>query len=119
MECERCRQDFTSAQLRVDARGKRLVCADCITLIKTGMLVPEKVKEEAGKKFSDARKKLALSTAERLDKMGEKKEKYQCNSCDYLFTSIQNFKGKCPYCGEESVKLHHEEAVVKEIDDIF
>lgn len=117
MECERCKGDFDASKLRVDRKGQRLVCDDCSTFIKTGMLVPEKVKQEAKKEFSEVRKKLALSTAERLEKLGEKKERYECKDCDYKFSSIQNFKGRCPYCGEEGVKPYVEKSSVMEIDE--
>jgi len=117
MECERCKGEFPITRLSVDTKGKRLVCDNCITYLKTGMLVTEKA--EAAKDFSEIRKKLTLSTEERLDKMGQKKDKYECASCDYTFSSIRNYKGICPYCGEDSVGQQEERNIIKEIDEAF
>jgi len=103
-------------RLSVDVKGKRLVCDNCITYIKTGMLIPEKA--DAKKDFSEVRK-LSLSTEERLDKMGQKKDKYECSSCDYTFSSIRNYRGMCPYCGEDSVSQEEEKNIIKEIDEAF
>ena len=119
MECERCNSEFPSVQLHVDIKGKRLVCDECHVYLKSGKLVPERVKEEAKKSYSEVRKKLGLSTVERLEKMGKKKEKYNCKECGYEFHSIQNFKGKCPYCGEDGVRVYTEEIPVKEIDNFI
>ena len=74
MECERCKRDFPADELRVDIKNNRIVCEECFTFIKTGMLVPEKIKKEAIKTLDE--KKLALSTKERLEKLGQKKEEY-------------------------------------------
>ncbi len=118
MLCERCKKDVPSSQLRVDTKNSRLVCEECYTLVKTGMLVPEKTKQEAKKDYSEVRKKLTMSTSERLDKLGKKKEEFQCKKCNYKFTSVRDYDKKCPYCGEDAVIPFIEEVPVKEIDEL-
>ncbi len=119
MKCERCNGDFPNAQLRVDVKGSRLLCGNCFSFVKSGSLVPQKVKEDAGKDFTETRKRLALSTSERLDKMGKQKEQYQCKSCNYKFVHSPGFIGKCPYCAAPAVMPYAQEVKLKEIDDLF
>ncbi|OYT41831.1 hypothetical protein B6U80_00250 [Candidatus Pacearchaeota archaeon ex4484_26] len=116
MKCERCGQDFPASELRVDRKGNRLLCEACYNLVKTGMLVPEKTKAEAKKPLAE--KKLALSTKERLEKLGQRKQRYECTNCGYKFTSVKNYRGKCPYCGEDTVIPYVEDVPVKEIDEM-
>ncbi len=119
MKCERCNGDFQNTQLRVDVKGNRLLCNNCLSFVKSGSLVPEKVKEDAKKDFSETRRRLALSTSERLDKYGMKKEQYQCKSCSYKFVHSPGFTGKCPYCAAPSVVPYAQDINLKEIDELF
>lgn len=117
MECDRCNKEFPAGSLRVDRKGKRLVCEECHTYITTGTFVPEKTKAEAKQKYEEKRRKLTMSTEERLDKLGEKKEQYVCKACNYRFSSIRNYSKKCPYCGEGSVIRYSPEVTLKEINE--
>lgn len=119
MECERCKKDFPASKLRVDIKGQRLLCEDCFNFVRTGTLVPEKIKEEAKKDFLEVRRKLALTTQERLEKLGVKKEEFQCKSCNYRFFRSKGYAGICPYCGENKVVPYKMDVNLKEINEIL
>ncbi|MBS3108828.1 hypothetical protein J4409_03065 [Candidatus Woesearchaeota archaeon] len=46
--------------------------------------------------------------------------KYKCSECSYTFSRSFEYKGKCPYCGKNTIRQDFSsEKIVKEVDNFW
>ena len=84
ISCSKCKSRVPLNDLKADKEGKKWICTSCY-----GMQHPV-AQKAAEKSFNTPR-------MENLDK----KFRYQCTACKYLFTRNSEFRGLCPYCSKE------------------
>lgn len=88
ISCSKCKTRVPLNDLRADKEGKKWICTSCYSL-QHPILNQQKGKLEYEK---------PINTPRNID--SNKKFRYQCTGCKYIFSRNTEYLGICPYCSK-------------------
>lgn len=86
ISCSKCKSRVPLNDLKADKEGKKWICTSCYSVQHPNM--PKTARTERD------------FTTPKLEN-SDRKFRYQCTGCKYIFTRNFEFKGMCPYCSKE------------------
>ena len=102
ISCRRCGQDYSQAEMRLDANGSDMLCKTCY-----GRTHDEKGKKLVATSYEDPSDDFIMLKAPspKPSKPAEPSvKKYLCTKCNFRFSrSSEKVIQQCPYCGDSKV----------------